>query len=138
MKQLKIVLWICGIAFLLNFAAMFIPWRVIVSLCEFWQLEVPRVAPFTAYTTRLLQACLGLVGVFLVILATDPLRYRPMLALAGYGGIVLGLVFLVWGVRYGLPAIAFYAKVICWVIVGALILVFRTRAIEEERAQPEQ
>ena len=132
MKGLKVILWICGIVFLLGFILLLIPWRVMAHWCELIGIEVPLVAPVSVYITRLLLVCSGLVGIFFMILASDPLRYGPMLPLAGYGLILAGLVCLAYGLRYKLPAIMFAGDVVFSIVAGVLILLFRGRATEEQ------
>jgi len=55
-----------------------------------------------------------------------------MLTLAGGGLIFTGLICLAGGIRYQLPAIMFYGDMIFCIVMGALILIFRARAIGEK------
>jgi hypothetical protein len=137
MKGLKVVLWICGIAFLLSFIFLLIPWRVMVHWCELIGIELPLIAPVSVYVTRLLLVCSGLIGIFFLILAANPLRYGPMLPLAGYGLILAGLVCLAYGIRYKLHVIMFGGDVVFSIVAGLLILVFRARAIGEQAPKTE-
>ena len=132
MKGLKVVLWICGVGLLLSFPFLLVPWRVMADWCGRMGVEIAISAPVAAYTTRGILACCGLIGVFFVILAKDPLRYGPMLPLAGCGLILVGLVCLAGGIRYKLPVIMFAGDVIFSIVAGLLILVFRARAIGEQ------
>jgi hypothetical protein len=134
MKGLKVVLWICGVGFLLSFPFLLVPWRIMADWCGRMGVEIAISAPVAAYMTRGILVCCGLIGVFFVILAKDPLRYGPMLPLAGYGFIFAGLVCLAGGIRYDLPFIMFGFDVIFCVVAGKLILVFRGRAIGEQRS----
>lgn len=136
MKVLKIILWVCGIAFLLSFVGLLIPWRVMAACIERVGIEVSVVAPFKAYIARLTLGCSGLAGIFFVILATDPLRYGPMLPLAGCGLIFMGLICLVGGIRYDLPAVMFYLDMVFGLVGGALILAFRAKALFEQTPRP--
>jgi len=137
MKGLQIVLWVCGIAFLLGFIFLLIPWRVMAHWCGLMGMELPLIAPVSVYVTRLLLVCSGLIGIFFIILAKEPLRYGPMLPLAGCGLILAGLVCLVGGIRYNLPFMMFGFDVIFFVLAGKLILVFRGRALREQSSQSE-
>jgi hypothetical protein len=96
-------------------------------------IEVLAGAPFKAYMARLMCASGGLVGIFFAILATDPLRYGPMLPLAGWGLIFTGLICLAGGIRYQLPPIMFCGDLVFCIVTGVLILIFRARAIEEQK-----
>jgi hypothetical protein len=130
MKGLKIVLWISGILMLLDFVGMLIPLRFLVAWSRAFGVDM-FLDPMTSYMVRMCQAMCGLVGVFLIILAKDPLKYGPMVLLAGYGSIFLGLVVLVAVVRYALPQVTYIGAVLC-VVVGLLILVFRGKALQEQ------
>jgi len=129
MKGLKIVLWILGVGMLLSFPFLLVPWRFMAAWCARMGVEIALAAPVAAYMTRGLLVCCGLIGVFFVILAKDPLRYGPMLPLAGYGLVLTGLVCLAGGIRYKLPVIMFAGDVIFCIVAGLLILLFRTRAL---------
>ena len=137
MKGLKVVLWICGITFLLGFILLLIPWRVMAHWCELIGIEVPLIAPVSVYVTRVILVCCGLIGIFLMILAANPLRYGPMLPLAGYGFILAGLVCLAYGIRYNLQYMMFGFDTIFCIVAGLLILVFRARAIGEHSSKTE-
>lgn len=137
MKGLKVVLWVCGIMMLLGFVEMLIPIRFMAEWYKPFDIELP-LDPMTTYMVRVCQAMAGLVGVFLVILAQDPLKYGPMVLLAGYGDLFLALTVLVWGSRYGLPPLMVWLGTAAMVIIGVLILVFRGKAIQEQGAPQEQ
>ncbi len=137
MKGLKVVLWVCGILMLLGFVEMLIPIRFMAEWYKPFDIELPLDA-MTTYMARVCQAMAGLVGVFLVILAQDPLKYGPMVLLAGYGDLFLALTVLVWGSRYGLPPLMVWLGTAAMVIIGVLILVFRGKAIQEQGAPQEQ
>jgi hypothetical protein len=132
MKGLKVVLWICAVALLLNVIGLVIPLRVIAKWCDAFGVVMPLHA-MSSYMIRVCQACSVLMGAFLVILAKDPLKYGPMVLLAGYGAIFLALVVLVAVWRYMLPPIM-YADVPICLVVGLLILFFRGKAFEEQSA----
>ena len=133
MKGLKIVLWICGALLLLEFVEMLVPVRFLASWCGRFGIEMP-LDPMSTYMMRMCQASFGLMGVFLIILAKDPLKYGPMVLLAGYGDLFLALVVLAWGSRYGLPPLMVWLGTATLVIVGVLILLFRGKAIKEQGA----
>jgi len=136
MKGLKIVLWVCGILMLLGFVEMLIPIRFLAEWYKPFGVELPLDAMST-YMIRVCQAMAGLVGVFLVILAQDPLKHRPMVLLAGYGDLFLALTVLIWGSRYGLPPVMVRLGTASMVIIGVLILLFRGKALGEQPAPQE-
>jgi hypothetical protein len=129
MKGLKVVLWICAVACLLGFVAAAFPWRVIISLCQWVGVEPPTPDALTVYVFRLFMAMFGLIGVFFVILARDPLKYGAMLRLAAYGLLSFGIFCLVGGIKYPIPLFAYLGDFIFGVVAGLLLLVFRRKAM---------
>ena len=76
----------------------------------------------------------GLIGVFFIILARNPLKYDGMLLLAAYGLLCYGLFCLAGGIRYTLPAWAYAGDIIFGFVAGVLILIFRKKAIQANSA----
>ena len=129
MKGLKIVLWVCAIFCLLGFVVAALPWRVMISLCQRAGVEPPTPDAITVYVFRLFMAMFGLIGIFFVILARDPLKYGAMLLLAAYGLLAFGVFCLVGGIKYPIPLFAYLGDVIFGVVAGVLLLIFRRRAM---------
>lgn len=134
MKGLKITLWICGILCLLGFICAALPWNAISTLCQWFGVQPPIAAPITVYIIRLCLAITGLIGVFFIILALNPLKYDSMLLLAAYGLLCYGLFCLAGGIRYTLPARIYAGDIIFSFVAGILILIFRKKAIQVNSA----
>ncbi len=100
MKGLKIILWICAIGCLLGFIFAVFPWRAITALFNWVGLQPPVAEPITVFMFRLCLAIFGMIGIFFVILARNPLKYGAMLLLAAYGLLFYGVFNLVGGIRY--------------------------------------
>ena len=140
MKNLRITLWICAIAFLPSFIFAPLPWRTLTAWFNQYGVQIPVAEPWTIFWLRLLLTAFGMIGVFFVILARNPLKYGEMLLLAAYGLILFGLLALIGSILYVLPnalpiaTILTLVKVIIYFIFGALILLFRKEAIQENNA----
>ena len=130
MKGLKIMLWICALSCLLGFICAALPWSVITTFYRWGGVQPPTAEATTVFLLRLFVVICGMIGVFFVILARNPLNYGAMLLLAAYGLICFGIFNLVGGIRYGLPVWIYSQKSIFSVVVGVLILIFRKKAIE--------
>ncbi|KPL05675.1 hypothetical protein AMJ85_11245 [candidate division BRC1 bacterium SM23_51] len=134
MKGLKIVLWICAICCFLGLVFAALPWRAITACFDWFGLQPPAAEPLTVYIFRLCLAMAGLIGVFFIILARDPLKYGAMLLLAAYGLLCYGLFCLVGGIRYELPVWVYSGDVIFGIVAGVLVLVFRKKAMQADSA----
>jgi hypothetical protein len=129
MKGLKIVLWICAICCLLGFIITALPWQVITALYHWKGIQPPTAEPTNVLIFRLCGVISGMIGIFFVILARNPLNYGAMLLLASYGLLGFGLFCLLGGIRYGLPVLVYSKKFILFVVLGILILIFRKKAM---------
>ncbi len=130
MKGLKIILWISAICCLLGFIFAAFPWRAITAWFNWVGYQPPSAEPITVFKFRLCLAIFGIIGIFFVILARNPLKYGAMLLLAAYGLLCYGVFSLVGGIRYVLPVWMYAGDVIFGVIAGVLILIFRKKAIQ--------
>jgi len=129
MKGLKIILWICAIIFLLHFIGVALPWSVLTSFYHWGGIQPPTAEPTTVFLLRQFVLICGMIGIFFLLLARNPLNYGAMLLLAGFGLICFGIFSLVGGIRYGLPVWYFSQDSIFCTVVGVLLLIFRKKAI---------
>ncbi len=86
MKALKVVLVVLGILCILGTAPGAVaPWSAIVHWLGVMGYDALSDQPMVVYCVRLSSLGFALIGVFFLVLATDPLRHRPMLVLAVCG-----------------------------------------------------
>lgn len=130
MKGLKVILWICGVSCLLGFIFAVLPWRAITTLFEWFGIQPLEPRPIIVYMIRLFSVIVGMIGIFFIILALNPLNYGAMLLLAAYGLLCYGVLCLAGGIRYGFPVWVYTGDVIFGVAFGVLILVFRKKAMQ--------
>jgi hypothetical protein len=123
---------VCAIAFLLSFIFAVLPWRALTAWANLFGVQIPAAEPWIVFVFRLLGATYGMIGVFFVILAQNPLKYGAMLLLAAYGLLLLGILELIGSIRYALPFITYIVDVIFCFITGILILIYRREAIDED------
>jgi uncharacterized membrane protein YjjP (DUF1212 family) len=76
----------------------------------------------------------GLIGIFFLILARNPLKYGAMLLLAAYGLLCFAVFCLAGGIRYGLPVWIYSGDVIFGAVAGSLLLIFRKKAMQTKTA----
>ena len=135
MRALKICLWIAGVLCLLSVFGMFLPISVWQSIAKVFgvQLVLPD-SPLVEYAVRLISATYVAVGVYLVILALNPMKYGIMVPFTGLAAVFLGVVCGITGLVVGMPVLWFLGDSIPCVILGILILVFWQQA--KQTSQP--
>ena len=134
MKELKFVLWICAVGCLLGFVGAVLPWNAILTMFVWLGIETPATQPIVGYALRMLCIITGLIGIFFLILARDPLKYGPMLTLATYGLLFAGLSCLFVGLRYELPVVVLSLDAGFCIVTGTLLLIFRHKALQPAAA----
>ena len=122
MNGLKIILWLCAVAFLLGFPLLVTPWDTINDMIGWFGVEPLPPEPLVMYLMRMSCGLLGVAGVFFVLLARNPLGYGLMLDLSGYGLIAIGLVAPSVGLSLGLPAMVFVADTVFALAFGTAII----------------
>ena len=91
-KWLPLFLRVVGCVTLLAFAAAVMPQKWIVEIAEELGFEPFPHAPLTFYLARNLSLLYGFVGCFLLIVASDLKRYRPLVRLTAIGTIAFGVL----------------------------------------------
>jgi hypothetical protein len=85
------------------FLAMFLPVDWMASTHERLGLgEFPRT-PIVDYLTRTVAALYGFHGVLLLIVSTDPIRYRTIVWFVAAMNVIFGAIVLTVDLRAGLP-----------------------------------
>lgn len=129
MKGLKVVLWILAIVCLLCFLGVIFPWSWTSNIASIWGYDdITGFEGLLKYASRVGFATCGLIGIFFLILAFNPLKYGAMLSLAGLGLLLLGIVSLVWGIYYDFSWWIWLCDVLFCFIFGILILYFKGKA----------
>lgn len=101
---LVVILRIAGGVTLAAFPAMLLPEDWMASTHERLGLgEFPR-APVVDYLARSIAALYGFHGVLVLLVSTDPIRYRPIVWFIAVMNIVFGLMMIGIDVQAGLPA----------------------------------
>ena len=91
--------------------------------------EPPTPDAITVYVFRLFMAVSGIIGIFFVILARDPLKYGAMLQFAAYGLLSYGVFCLVGGIKYPIPLGTYLGDASFGIAAGVLLLLFRRKAM---------
>ncbi|MBI5207756.1 MAG: hypothetical protein HY934_08190 [Candidatus Firestonebacteria bacterium] len=132
MKNLKIALWIAGISCLIAIPFLFLPWSFIENVYKwFGQNPIPNI-PTAVSLFRISCGIFGLIGVFFIILALNPLNYGPMLSLGAYGLILFGLLCLINGIILKISPVFYTLKPLFSLILGSIIIIFYKRVMSSE------
>ena len=130
MRGLKICLWVAGVLFLLGAAGIFLPDPAWVSIVEFFGGESSDLAysPLSEYLLRVALAMSFLMGVYLVVLALQPMKYPVLIPFTGLALLFLGLACGVSGVLAAMPVLWFMGDSLSCLVLGVLILLFWQKA----------
>lgn len=135
MKTLKFILWVPAIGCLSAVPFIFLPWSVIESIGSWFGIESLPSMPIAVYFFKVTFGVFGLIGVFFVILARNPLESRPMLSLGAFGLILFGLLTLVAGLYLGLPPIVFLGDGLSGLVLGIAILFLSSKLKQLSKSQ---
>ena len=103
LRLLKILLRLSGGATVIAFAAMLLPVDWMAGLHEAAGLgEFPRTA-VVEYLARSIAGLYGFHGALVLMIARDPLRFRPFVTYVATLNIVFGLMLIAIDVRAGMP-----------------------------------
>ncbi len=101
---LLVYLRVIGGAALLAFGAALMPSHWIAEISLWLGIEPFPDSPLTFYLARNLSLFFGYVGVFLLVIAADLPRYRPLIRWAAIGTMSFGFLQLIVDSMAGLPA----------------------------------
>jgi hypothetical protein len=123
MKALKAVLVVLGLLCLIGTVpTTVLPWSSIVRYLGILGLAAPVGDPLVVYCVRLSSLGFALIGIFFLVLSTDPVRYRPMLVLAVCGLGLMGAAALVTGWLTQMEPRWYLVDFAVWLIAALLIL----------------
>jgi hypothetical protein len=137
MKNLKIVLWICAVGCLTAVPLVILPWCIIENIMVCFGLTAIPDIPAAMYFVRIACGVFGLIGIFFIILAKNPLNYGPMLNLAAYGLVVFGLLSLILGLSLKMSPIVYLGDAIFGIVLGIVIAVLSSKAQRAIKAKEE-
>jgi hypothetical protein len=128
MKSLKIALWVVAIGCLISVPFIVLPWSLIERIILWFGVDPMPNAPLAVYLFRVVCGVFGLIGIYFVILARNPLRYGPMLDLAAFGLILFGLLSLFVGVSLQMSPKVYIGDALSGLILGIAITLLSFKA----------
>ncbi|MBN1292608.1 MAG: hypothetical protein JXB48_12280 [Candidatus Latescibacteria bacterium] len=127
MKGLKIALWVTAIGCLTAVPFIFLPWAAVESIGSWFGVEQLPDTLIAIYFFKVVFGVFGLIGVFFIILARNPLKYGPMLHLGAVGLILFGLLALILGLSIGLPLIVYLGDGLSGLVLGGAVFIFSSK-----------
>ena len=135
MRALKICLWIAGIGCLLSVFGIFLPISAWESIVKFFGAESLHQAivqipdsRLVEYAVRVGSATYVAVGVYLIILALNPMKYPVLIPFTGLAAVFVGMVCGITGLVAAMPPLWFLGDSLSCLVLGILILVFWQKA----------
>ena len=102
---IRVLLRLAGGFIVLAFLAMLMPARWMAATHRYLGMgELPQ-SPAVEYLARSISALYGFHGVLLLIIASDPARYRALVTYVAVMNVVFGLLILAIDLEAGMPAL---------------------------------
>ena len=137
MKSLKAALWICAIGCLTAVPFIILPWGVIENIMIRFGVEPIPDIPAAMYFVRIACGVFGLIGIYFIILARNPLTHGPMLNLGAYGLIFFGLLALILGLSLEISPLVFLGDAVFGIVLGIFIAVLSSKARKDPKVKEE-
>ncbi|MBT8339488.1 MAG: hypothetical protein HKP58_11960 [Desulfatitalea sp.] len=128
MKSLKAALWVAAIGCLSSVPFIILPWSVVERIALWFGIGAIPNDLLIIYLLRVSCGVYGMIGVYFIILAKNPLGYGPMLDLGAYGLIIFGLLSLFVGWRLEMPLKIFSGDALSGLILGIIIIALSSKA----------
>lgn len=128
LRFLRIFLVFSSLGWVICVVGIFVSWSRFIALLQ--GLGGPSVAydRMLDYWLRMTAGAYTLIGLFYLLLALRPAKYRAVIPWFGWVMVIEGGVLLVHGIRLALPPFPFFADVAACFIGGGGILWFARRA----------
>ncbi len=128
MRGLKICIWVAAIGCLTSVVGLVLPLSAWEGLAATFGVESLPDSPLFMYVARLLSAMFAATGVFLILLALDPLKYGVLVPFTAVAAICLGVVCGITGSVTPMPIWWYLGDAVSCLAFGALTLVFWQQA----------
>jgi hypothetical protein len=136
MRGLKICLWITGILCLSSVVGLFLPFSAYEAIGRSFGIETLPDWPLFMYGIRTVAATFVGIGIYFIILALEPMKYKVLVPFSGLVALFIGIVCMIAGTTSGMPVMWYMSDALSCIILGSLILIFWQRAKKTTIQQP--
>lgn len=122
LQILRLLLFCGGFGFFISIFGVFIPWSAVAEQLEGLGAEKLPADPMLNYWLRMQAGANTFVGLFLFVIALNPLKYRNVLPFVWILLVGEGCILLIWGLLLGLSPLPFVVDSLFCLIIGIGIL----------------
>jgi hypothetical protein len=121
---LRLMLIVVAVTGLPCSSSLFMPWESTVASATRLGIEgVPQTpSPINEYWLRMMLVLRVLVGVFYFVAALNPVKYKSIMPILGWGMVFVGVAAGYHGFRLGLPSWTFYSDIVICGVCGLGII----------------
>jgi len=132
-RILRLLLLGAGLGWGLTVVGVFLPWEWATDHLEKFggSGKIPDDVMLN-YWMRMASGAFGFVGVFFLLAAWNPHKYKNILPILAYGSILEGVILLFYGIKLGLPIFPFGPDVAIALIPGLGILLLKSELKEKQ------
>ena len=134
MIRIKITLWVLAVSFLIGFIFMLFPWQIINRIYIIAGEQPISQTAAVEYSIRVTCGIVGVIGIYFLILAIDPLKYKTLVFFSSYALIGISLMCIITGLLVDISAIIILGDSLFGFILGIILLLislnaFRAKAL---------
>ncbi len=135
---LRLFLQLVGLVTLLAFPAAVLPEKWMIEIAKSLGIHPFPSAPLTFYLARHLSILYGFVGIGLLVLANDLVRYRPLVRYLAAGTIAFGVAQFVVDAMAGMPSWWSWGESLSTVAGGCFIAWLNRTGLSSDRASEDE
>lgn len=121
-KRLSTYFFVAGILFCLSIVFVISPLKVWENILRFFVGEHYRMNHFYEYIFRSSVFGYVIIGIFLLVIATDPQRYKPLIFIAQIVFFANALVCFLVGIHSGVTPLVYLFDTVIFLAFGTVLL----------------
>jgi hypothetical protein len=124
LRILRLLLFVVAITGLPCSGSLFSSWETVAAVVKGAGIDgVPQsLSPIVEYWLRMMAGLRVLVGIFYLVAAWNPVKYKGILPILGWGMVFMTVIAAYHGIRLSLPSWSLYSDIGVFGICGLGIL----------------